>query len=218
MLDGSIIVFGGLRKLMDGSGNWTGDCDYVFRPERLQPEEVFGAPPAEWTLLCKGFRRHAHHSVAGALANGQAFVGGGDDIDDAGCNVPPPTNLGSHVIELFSPPYMFQGPAPEIIAVTPTDPEQAGTFFVDVEIPGPLTGQFKVALLAPGTMTHSVNFSQRYVMVRVVAQTETSPSVWNLQVRIPSVPEAVPPGYYMLTVVSSTGVPSAATWIKVRAP
>lgn len=230
MLDGSIIVFGGLRKVMDGSGNWTGNCDYVFRPERLEPDEVFETPLTEWTLLCKGFRCHAHHSVAGALPNGQAFLAGGDDspdlVDDGPddgtdpdpCHVPAPTNLGIHVVELFSPPYMFQGPAPEIVAVSNAAPLQGVNIFVDVEIPGPLSGEYKVALLAPSTMTHSVNFSQRYVMLRVTGQVEVSPEMWQLDVRIPSLPEAVPPGYYMLTVVSATGVPSAASWIKVWAP
>jgi hypothetical protein len=231
-LDGSIILFGGMTKELDASGLWTGSCAYEFRPERLKPEEVFGTPPATWTLMCQQFKRHAHHSVAGLLSNGQAFLGGGDDSPDVvpdpdpqappgstiPCPVPPPTNAGIHVVELFSPPYLFQGPAPEILTVTPTsEPLQGSEIFVDADIQGPLDGQFRVALLAPGTMTHSVNFSQRYVMVRVTEQVLiASPSTWELTVRIPSA-EAVPPGYYMLTVVNSEGVPSAADWIKVRA-
>lgn len=219
MLDGSIIVFNGLRKDVDASGAWTGTCSYANRPEMLKPEEIFGVAPTTWKQLCSSFKNHAHHSVAGLLPTGQAFVGGGDDSDqdDPNCGVPVPVNEANHTLEIFSPPTMFQGPAPEIASVSPSEPMQ-GEGVVDVAVD--LAGEpARVALVAPSTMTHSVNFSQRYVMLRMNSIEQNPQTMtWTIKVRIPSQPEVVPPGWYMLTVVDSVGRPSPAFWIRVQAP
>ena len=67
-----------------------------------------------------------------------------------------------------------------------------------------------VALIAPSTVTHSVNTTQRYVGLdfEVIGG-------GVLQVTGPLTGNHAPPGYYMLFAVNQAGVPSIADWVQV---
>ena len=67
-----------------------------------------------------------------------------------------------------------------------------------------------MALVKAAAVTHSTNFDQRYVKCAFAASGGT--------LRVTSPPNAnwAPPGWYMLFLVNSTGVPSVASWIQVN--
>jgi hypothetical protein len=64
-----------------------------------------------------------------------------------------------------------------------------------------------VALVRPGATTHADNFDQRYVNLNFTAAsgeiTATAPASGNY----------APPGYYMLVIVNSNGIPSVMRFV-----
>jgi hypothetical protein len=66
-----------------------------------------------------------------------------------------------------------------------------------------------VALVRAGSSTHALNFEQRVVNLSFTASggvlTLTSPPNTNI----------APPGYYMLFLINSAGVPSQAAWVRL---
>ncbi len=65
-------------------------------------------------------------------------------------------------------------------------------------------------LIRPAAVTHSSDPNQREVALEV-----TGGESGRLNVRLPSNPNLTPPGYYMLYLVDTEGVPSAAQWVHV---
>ncbi len=63
--------------------------------------------------------------------------------------------------------------------------------------------------MRPGSVTHSVNMEQRYVGA------DFSIDGTTLTVTGPDSADTAPPGWYMLFIVSQSGVPSVASWIHV---
>jgi galactose oxidase-like protein len=66
-----------------------------------------------------------------------------------------------------------------------------------------------VALIRPGSVTHGVNFEQRYVDLTFSA------GAGFLSVTAPADGRVAPPGWYMLFLVNRAGVPSLASWIRL---
>ena len=67
----------------------------------------------------------------------------------------------------------------------------------------------KVALLKLGTTTHANNTEQRYVDLPFSAGSG------ELTVTGPASPQHAPPGYYMLVIVDTKGVPSVMPIVQV---
>ena len=135
-----------------------------------------------------------YHSTALLLPDGRVLSAGQDDGDLA--------TFG----EVFSPPYLFQGPRPTI-----SDMPRALRYGDEFEITTPDAADIRrVSLVRPGSVTHSVDFGQRYVTLRFSAAAAT------LTVRAPGRAAAAPPGHYMLFLVNGAGVPSTAGWVRIR--
>ena len=67
----------------------------------------------------------------------------------------------------------------------------------------------RVALIKPGAVTHSNNFDQRYVQCTFTASGAT------LSATSPPNANHAPPGWYLLFLVNTAGVPSVASWVQV---
>jgi len=82
-------------------------------------------------------------------------------------------------------------------------------FTIDATVP---FGQSvsKVVLVSPGSLTHGHDPNQRYVQLSFV---ENDPGT---TVIAPTSRSLVPPGWYMLFVVSSAGTPSTAAWVHLN--
>ncbi|WP_242424050.1 galactose oxidase early set domain-containing protein [Frankia sp. EI5c] len=67
----------------------------------------------------------------------------------------------------------------------------------------------RATLIRPSSVTHSSDSNQRSVDLTVTGTGTT------ISVAVPSNPNLAPPGYYMLFVQDSAGVPSVARWVHV---
>ncbi len=112
-------------------------------------------------------------------------------------------------IELYEPAYLHRGARPALDRVPAGDLRYDAAFQVssstakDVE---------RAVLLAPTTVTHSVNTSQRHLDLRL-----TGVRGDRIGLRTPPAAADAPPGHYMLFLLDAKGVPSTAKWIKLGA-
>jgi hypothetical protein len=107
--------------------------------------------------------------------------------------------------EIFSPPYLFQGARPTISSAPGTLSYGQG-FTVSTPDAASIS---RVALVKAGSVTHSNNFDQRYVDCTFTAGSG------SLSATAPPDSNHAPPGWYMLFLVNSGGVPSVASWVQV---
>ena len=106
--------------------------------------------------------------------------------------------------EILAPPYLFKGSRPTI-TTAPAQLSYAQVFNVSTPDASSIA---KVVLIAPGNVTHTINMNQRYVPLSFSA------SAGNLSVTAPPNANLAPPGYYMLFLVNTNGVPSIARFVK----
>jgi hypothetical protein len=131
-----------------------------------------------------------YHSVALLLPDGRLFSAGGDDFATA---------------EIYSPPYLFKGPRPSV----DTAPNFVGYGqHFDVGMSGS-SDVSQVNLVRMGGVTHAFNFDQRLLKADFTATAD------GLSLTAPSDPNQAPPGYYMMFVVNSNGVPSVAKMVQI---
>ena len=156
--------------------------------ERFDPETE------TWALLpAQGFSR-MYHSTAVLLPDGRVLSAGQDDGESGAWG------------EIYVPWYLFRGPRPEIAAV----PRRIG-YDQPFSLATPQAGEItSVALIAPASTTHSVNFSQRYVGLEFEVTGDAS-----LRVVGPLNGNHAPPGYYMLFILNGNDVPSVAPFVHV---
>jgi cytochrome c peroxidase len=87
---------------------------------------------------------------------------------------------------------------------------QHGTSFL-VQTPDP-AGIKAVNLLRLGASTHNFDQDQRFVPLTFTA------TAGGVQVQVPNNTNAIPPGQYMLFLISNAGVPSVSTLVRFPAP
>jgi len=112
-------------------------------------------------------------------------------------------------MEIYSPAYLFNGdgsPAarPVISSVNTTELGYAATF--DIQSPN-AASIGSVVLVRPGAPTHAFDMEQRLIELPFT----TGAGV--LTATAPPDGKIAPPGYYMLFVLNSAGVPSIATFV-----
>jgi len=107
-------------------------------------------------------------------------------------------------ISVYSPPYLFQGGRPQILGVA--NNQWAYGTANQITVDGPI---LKAALIRPEAVTHSSDPNQRYVDLPMTVTGTT------IGLNLTSNPNLAPPGWYMLFVVGTNGVPSVAQWVHV---
>jgi hypothetical protein len=116
-------------------------------------------------------------------------------------------------LEVYSPAYLFDAsgaPAfrPTVTGVTPGTVGYGATFQVQTA-DAPRIGS--VVLVRPGAATHAFDMDQRLVGLSYTAGNGV------LNVTAPPNGNIAPPGYYMLFVLDSAGVPSVARFVRLSA-
>ena len=117
-------------------------------------------------------------------------------------------------IEIYSPAYLFNSdstPAlrPAIDAATPDTLAYGGGFQVQTSNAADIRS---VVLVRPGAPTHAFDMDQRLVGLSFTAGNGV------LNVTAPPNGNIAPPGYYMLFILNSAGVPSTATFVRLAVP
>ncbi len=157
----------------------------VFVPETYDPST------GNWTSLAPHQVPRMYHSTALLLPDGRVLAAGGDRQASG---------------EIYSPPYLFRGTRPTIsdapAAIAYGKPFRLG--FTST------TTANTVVLIRLSSVTHSINMGQRYVRLAQLNQKSGT-----VTVAAPKNGATAPPGYYMLFVVSATGVPSVSRLVRV---
>lgn len=221
--DGKVLVTGG----SDGTGHSDAGSG-VLEAEIWDPDAATGH---QWTVLASMARPRLYHSTAVLLPSGKVLVGGGDWIFStssqcaSNCQSACTTgvansdsvvgydyycNLPEANLETFSPPYLFNSDGTAatrpVITSAPVNVGYNKTFSIGVDSPSSIS---KVSWVRLSAVTHAFNQGQR---INFLSYTTTTS---GLKITTPADGNSCPPGYYMLFVLNSSGVPSEAKIIQI---
>jgi Domain of unknown function (DUF1929) len=134
----------------------------------------------------------SYHSQSFLLPDGRVMSAG---------NNPGDGSFDNHV-SIYSPPYLFQGPRPQITTVQNANWSYGSTQQITVDTP-----VISAALIRPAAVTHSSDPNQRYLALPMTVNGT------SIGLNVTSNPNMAPPGWYMLFVTNGAGVPSVASWV-----
>jgi hypothetical protein len=197
LADGTVLVTGG-----NSSG-----APLVDLNAGVYAAELWNPATGQWTTLSSMQVTRQYHSTALLLPDGRVLSAGGGI-----CGTCDTVGYLNKNAEIFSPPYLFAKDGSGSLAPRPTVTAAPGAvaegYQFTVSTPDAASIS-KVALVKLGAVTHSNNMDQRYVPLSFTAGNGT------LTVTAPANVNIAPPGYYMLFIVNSAGVPSVAPILNV---
>jgi hypothetical protein len=123
-------------------------------------------------------------------------------------------------IEIYTPPYLYDSSdrlittdRPAITGV-PSGPVGYGSgFSVNYASTSPISS---AVLVRPGSTTHAFDMEQRIVGLCGPAPQPACTGAGTLSLTAPPDGNIAPPGYYMLFLLDSAGVPSKAEWVDLE--
>ncbi len=200
--------------LPDGTVLETGGAEYV-RTEDVHEASIFDPSTNEFTSVASDPVGRDYHSEALLLPDGRVIALGSNPVDAATGAATFETR-----ISLYEPPYLFKGPRPTIEEIDgranetaadgtteTTQWEYGSEHVISYASASPI---HSAVLVRPGAVTHSSDPNQREVALPI-----TSNSDGQLTVDVTGNNNIAPPGYYMVFLVNSKGVPSIAQWVHV---
>lgn len=227
--DGKVLATGGLSDT-DPAPDPTTDANIGnLANELVNPDaavyaaEVWDPETDDWTLLDSAEKMRQYHSTAMLLPDGRVLAGGGGVCGPCYHNDYSEANF-----EFFSPPYLFNDDGsprsatqrPRITEATITDGssqvlppvEFTESFDIDYLLGDPGSTIEQVSLVKLAAPTHGVDQGARRVPLKF---DDATPG--TLEVTAPENAFEASPGFYMLFLVDSGGVPSVAKMIQVGA-
>jgi hypothetical protein len=178
--DGTVLITGG-----SGGSGFDNSTVPVYAAELWSPAS------GQFTILASNTVYRGYHSTALLLPDGRVLSAGGD--------------VSGASAEIYSPPYLFNGPQPTI-TLAPSNIQYGQAFSVTTPDAANIA---QVTWLGLGSVTHGFDQNQRFSRLNF-----TSTST-GLTVTAPTNPNIIPPGYYMLFIVNTSGVPSVASIISI---
>jgi Domain of unknown function (DUF1929)/Glyoxal oxidase N-terminus len=154
--------------------------------------ELYNPTTGLWSVMAAQTIQRTYHSTAVLIPDGRVVSAGSDN--GASTEV---------TYEIYSPPYLFNGARP-VITSAPTTLTYGAKFNIITANASTITG---VALVRPGATTHADDFDQRYVNLKFTIGNG------KIQATAPANGNIAPPGYYMLVIVNSSGVPSVMPFL-----
>lgn len=199
---GELLTVNGAYDIRDyGYGEFNPNSYLHFRHTELRGTD------GTWRLGPVQRLPRGYHSNAVLLPDGRIMVTG-DELQQLASNpnIDDPDAYGT--IEIYEPPYLFQGTRPELASV-PDGPVGYGDTFAVGSPDASEIGQ--AVLIAPTTSTHAQNPTQRYLELEIAGV-----GADELTVTAPATAADAPPGHYMLFLLDDDGVPSIAQWVQLR--
>ena len=185
-----VLLPDGTVLAVGGGGGGGRYTNPVYAPEDYNPTAN------TWTLYNPQQAQRTYHSTALLLPDGRVFSGGSDS-----------GSLKS-TLEVFSPPYLSKGLRPTITSAPSTL-----TYGQQFTIKTPnAAGISRVALIKVASTTHATHFDERFV--------DLSFTIGKAQITATAPPSGTyaPPGYYMLDILSKTGVPAVMPFVQLTSP
>ena len=166
-------------------------------PGSVHQAEIWNPTTGTWKTLAANAIDRIYHSTAILLPDARVLVAGSGERA---------TNTDELNAEIFSPPYLFRGSRPAL-GDTPVGIQYMSSFSVSTPDAGSIA---KVTLVRPGSVTHAINMSQRFMSLSFTG------SAGGLLVTAPADGNLAPPGDYLLFLVNSDGVPSVGRFVNLR--
>ncbi|MET0982507.1 MAG: galactose oxidase early set domain-containing protein [Telluria sp.] len=188
--DGSLLTVGGNAAKTNYGGT-------------LFSAELYSKPADDlsgtWTTVAPHSIPAAYHSSALLLPNGTVLLSEDDRTKTAEA-------AASHRVQVYSPPYLFKGARPKMGAPSTL---VRGSAFAITATPAPERTIASAVLIAPAAVTHGNDMHQRFIKLPLVVDGT------GIVATVPASTALVPPGYYMLFIVDSEGVPSIAKFVHI---
>lgn len=197
LADGSVLATGGNNNGAAG----------IDKAASVYTAELWLPNSGTWRTLASNQRPRQYHSTALLLPDGRVLSSGGGICGDC-------LRIGylERNAEIFSPPYLFKKDGSGQLATRPSIAsvyEQIGYDQPFAITTAQANRIAKVALVRLSSVTHSVDQEQRYVPLTFTRGDGI------LSARAPVNANIAPPGYYMLFIIDSDGVPSVAKMVQV---
>ncbi|SNQ48378.1 conserved exported hypothetical protein [Frankia canadensis] len=180
--------------LPDGTVLETGGGRHL-RSDPVHEASILNPATNRFTSVPPDPQDRTYHSQAFLLPDGSVAALGNNPVDGS----------FSTTISVYRPWYMSRA-RPSITAAAETfgyGSHQALTVDGDIG---------RVTLLRPASVTHQADPNQRSVDLPISAGGQAG----HLAVDVPSNPNLLPPGYYMMFAQNTAGVPSVARWVRVQ--
>jgi hypothetical protein len=190
LADGDVLIFGGAGRLASGG-----------RVANLEVQLFQPATATLTTVATMNVPRH-DHSTGTLLPDGTVLISGGNRVELAAV-----ANDAVPVAQIYSPPYLFRGPRPEVLSA-PEKVEYGHKFEVALKANTRIS---QVSLRRIGPTTHNWSWGNAYVELAFDQEDDG-----ELEITAPKVPGAAVPGVYMLFVLDQDGVPSIATRVMLE--
>jgi hypothetical protein len=185
--DGTVLATGGET---DKNGGNIANAVYAA--------ELWSPATQTWTTMASMHTPREYHSTALLLPDGRVLQSGmGADFG----NVP-----DEMTAEFYSPPYLFKGTRPTITSA-PTGVAFGANFFVGTPDGATITS---AVLIRTAAVTHFFDQNTRFVPVTFTQTTG------GLTITAPANGNIASPGYYMLFLVNSNGVPAIAPILQLH--
>ena len=145
-----------------------------------------------------------YHSGGILLPNGSVLTLGGNPL--YGNKQDTEGQTFNHEIDIYYPPYLFQGTRPRVLAA-PKVMDLGHSYLIKVSQASSIK---YLRLMRPDNPTHVTDVNQRSIAVSF-----TQGGNGELRITLPSNDNLVPPSYYMLFAVNHRGLPSTGYWVRV---
>ncbi len=191
-----------LTLLPDGTVLATGgstNSDGTDLSKSVYAAEIWNPATETWRSVASEQVGRQYHSTALLLPDGRVLMAGGGRL--------PGRSTDQLNAEIYSPPYLFKGARPAITSA-PSLVQYGSSFTVTTPDAARIAS---VSLIRTPSVTHAFDENQRFQFLNFTAGSG------SLNVQAPASANLAPPGYYMLFLVDTTGVPSVASLLRFPA-
>ena len=199
----SIILPDGKILVTNGAEKGTADSNQI----PVMKIELFDPDHDTWTEIGVLKKPRLYHSTAVLLPDGRVLVAGSTGHDFTRATFDPKHNFEQE-IELIEPPYLKNNPnRPQIINL-PLSISYDSPFQISTNNASNIEN---VSMIRLSSTTHNNNMDQRCLFLQVLEK-----SADTIKLVSPKDGSWAPPGYYMLFVVDTNGIPSVGKFIQLN--